>query len=329
MNELTENPEFFSLTVPPRKNKERIDKYLVREIGKLSRSRIKTLIDEDKILVNDNPVKTSYMVNPGDIISATIPPPVRIKTGPENIPLNIIYEDPDILIVNKPAGMVVHPAFGNYDGTLVNALLYHIKDLSGINGEIRPGIVHRLDKDTTGVIIVAKHDVSHRGLSYQFSTRKMQKVYLALAWHHLKKRKDKIEKPLLPSRKDRSRMVTNLSGKESVTYYEVKKEYEIFSLVEVYPKTGRTHQIRAHLSSIGNPIVGDEIYGGRNRQIGRITTRQRKIAATVLELMPRQALHAWKITLTHPVSKEIITFEAPIPEDIEKLLRFLDDTEGE
>jgi len=311
------------LTVPKTKKKERLDVYINSEIKWLSRSRIKNLIKENKVLVNGKPSKPSYMIRPADKIELLIPPVKKLEVKPQNIPLNIIYEDNHLLLVNKPAGMVVHPAFGNYENTLVNALLYHIDDLSGINGVLRPGIVHRLDKDTSGIMIVSKDDTTHRALSRQFTERTMDKEYLALIIGVPKKKSSKIDKTIARSKTNRKKMTPSENGKKAVTYFEVIEEYPILSYIFVKPLTGRTHQIRTHLSSIGCPVFGDELYGGRRRRTKMYNKKELDYFDKLLKLMPRQALHSKSITFTHPATQKRIRFEADLPGDFTETIDFL------
>ena len=305
------------------KRKERLDLYLTRCIKGASRSQIKRLIEEEKVSVNQKPAKPSHQVASGEKIKVFYPLPVLPKALPENLPIEIIYQDKHLLLVNKPAGMIVHPAKDTFSGTLVNALLYHIKDLSGINGVLRPGIVHRLDKGTTGIVVVSKDDKTHRSLSYQFAARKMHKVYWALVWGRLRTKEEKIESYLKRGKKDIRKMVVDPEGKLSITYYKIIDEFSFLSFVEVKPLTGRTHQIRVQFSSIGHPIFGDLLYGGRNKRLGNLNKSKHDFLLKLLGMIERQALHARELGFFHPETGEFKTFTAPLPEDMQNLLDFL------
>ncbi len=309
------------ILIPPKKEKERLDVFLTREIGHFSRAYFQRLIEAQKVLVNETPEKASYLVTPGDRIEVLIPPPKKYEMAPENIPLNIVYEDRYLLVVNKPAGLVVHPAVGHFTGTLVNALLYHCRDLSGIGGELRPGIVHRLDKDTSGLLVVAKDDYTHRKLSEQFSLRTIDREYWALVWGVPSPRSGRIETQIGRSPTNRKKMaVLKEGGKLAITTYETQERLYLLSLVKLKLGTGRTHQIRVHMAHIGHPVLGDSPYGGRNRRLGALTAAERKIAATYLEMMPRQALHARTLGFEHPHTHERLRFESDLPEDMDTLL---------
>jgi 23S rRNA pseudouridine1911/1915/1917 synthase len=311
------------LLVPNIKVKERIHSYITGELKWLSRSRIKNLIKENKVLINGRNTKPSTLVQSGDKIDLLIPPVKKLEAKPQNIPIKIIYQDENLMLVNKEAGMVVHPAFGNHENTLVNALLYNIKDLSGINGVLRPGIVHRLDKDTSGIIIISKDDATHRDLARQFASRTMEKVYYAVIFGRPKEISGIIDKALGRGISNRKKMVPTDGGKHAVSHYEVIEEFPILSFVRVKPVTGRTHQIRAHLSSIGCPIFGDDLYGGKRKNIKKYSKRELAWLNKLNELMPRQALHAMSITFKHPVTGTRVRFEADLPEDFKNIISFL------
>lgn len=315
--------EKLEIVVPPNKDRERLDKFLAQEVGKLSRSQLQRLIAEEKIFVDGKPTKSHHLVQPHERIEIHIPPRPKLEVLPEDIPLNIIYEDENLLVVNKPAGMVVHPALGNYTGTLVNALLHHCKSLSGVSGDLRPGLVHRLDKDTSGLLVVAKDDTTHRELSSQFSEKKIEREYWAIVWGHFKERRGRIENQIGRSPSDRKKMSVIASGKPAVTNYEVLEEFDFLSLVKLKLETGRTHQIRVHLSHIGYPVFGDSIYGGRNRRLSALKPKERERAAALLEIMTRQALHAKTLGFFHPIKKEYMRFDSDLPEDMETLLKEL------
>lgn len=286
----------------------RVDKYVAEAVPDLSRAAAQRLIAEGRILVNGAVVKASCRLEPGDTISVEIPPPVEVSLAPEAIPLDIVYEDADLLVVNKPAGMVVHPAFGHGSGTLVNAVLAHCPDLAGVGGELRPGIVHRLDKDTSGLIVVAKGDVALRALQAQFKGREVQKAYLALVEGHVSPASGLIDAPIGRDLRARKKMaVVPRGGREAQTEYRALEFYDAHTLVEAHPLTGRTHQIRIHMAFIGHPIVGDALYGFR---------KQRAKA-------PRLFLHAARLAFRLPSTGEWREFRSPLPDDLTAVLERL------
>lgn len=308
------------IVVPPKQSKERIDVYLTHQIQNATRSKVRQAIDEGLVLVNGNRVKPSHSVSPGEIIDITLPRPPRMDAQPENIPLDIVHEDDQLLVVNKPAGMVTHPAYGNYAGTLVNALLHHCKSLSTVNTEMRPGIVHRLDKDTSGLLVVAKNDAAHHALAKQFSKRTIDREYWALVWGRFKQPQGTIEASLGRSKRDRKKVTVTAEGKPAVTEYEVMREYDFLSLVCLKLKTGRTHQIRVHLAHVGHPVFGDPSYGGRNATWGGLEGKRARRAQYLLKLISRQALHAKTIGFAHPATRQFVKFDSEIPEDMQKVL---------
>lgn len=306
-------------------NGKRLDVYCAEKAPGITRSYAKQLIDKELISLNGKSAKASHHVEAGNKVSITIPAPKDVVAKPEEISLNVIYEDKDIIVVNKPADMVVHPAVGNFEGTLVNALLSHCKDLSGIGGELKPGIVHRLDKGTSGVIIAAKNDKAHLALSKQFKDRTTEKIYAALVFGIPKAESGKIDKPIGRSLKDRKKMsVHTKSGRIAYTEWKVLKRFDKYlTWLEVKLGTGRTHQIRVHLADLGHPLVGDATYGkgGANR-VPKGTLRD-----TVANFK-RPALHAWKLGIDHPTTGERMKFEAPLPDDLKKLLNSLKKVSG-
>ena len=283
---------------------KRIDAYL-SEKTEYSRTAIQRLIDEDKIKVNGKKEKSSYKVQNGDKIEIEEEPAKEIELKAQDIPLEILYEDNDIIVVNKPKGMVVHPANGNPDGTLVNAIMSICKEsLSGIGGEIRPGIVHRLDKNTSGAIIIAKNDKAHIALSDELKNHEIKKTYIALVRGIVKENNATINMPIARSQKDRKKMDVDKNGKEAITHFKVIKRYQDFTLLEINIETGRTHQIRVHLSHIGYPIIGDDVYSnGKNKWN-----------------IEGQCLHAKCLDFKHPITGKELHIEAPIPEYFEKIL---------
>lgn len=285
---------------------KRIDSFLASELD-YTRSYLKKLILDGLVKVNGSSIKPNYKLKEGDSVDVNIPEAEEIDLSPENIPLDIIYEDDDIIVINKPQGMVVHPAPGNYSGTLVNALLYHCKNLSGINGELRPGIVHRLDKDTSGVMVVAKNDKAHLDLSNQIKERTILKKYIAIVEGVIKDDEGSIEAPIGRDHVERKKMAVTEDGRYALTLYKVLERYKNNSLIEATIKTGRTHQIRVHMSYIGHPIVGDEVYGYKKQRFNLLG----------------QALHSKLLGLVHPSKKIYMEFEAPIPEYFERLINIL------
>ena len=288
----------------------RLDKYIVNKDNELSRALIQKLIQEKKILVNGKEAKSSYKINPGDIITVEdIEYKEDIYLKPQKMELDIIYEDNDIIIVNKPKGMVVHPGNGNPDGTLANAILERCKgSLSGIGGIIRPGIVHRIDKDTSGLVIIAKNDNAHIKISKQIQERKVSKTYLALVRGEIKENEATINMPIGRSIKDRKKMAVTKNGKEAITHFKVLKKYKGFTFLEVKIETGRTHQIRVHLSQIGYPIVGDEVYSNGKNPFN----------------VKGQMLHATKLEFIHPTTNKNVTYVAPLPDYFKNILEQLE-----
>jgi 23S rRNA pseudouridine1911/1915/1917 synthase len=303
----------------------RLDQYLTQQFPDFSRSLMQKAIEAQCVLLNDAPVKASFKIRSGDRVKIWLPEPPRPDPAPENIPLQILYEDNDLAIVNKPFDMVVHPAKGNWSGTLVNALAFHFSELSKAGGEYRPGIVHRLDRDTSGAILIAKNEHAHRDLSMQFETRKVFKEYLAIVAGVLDRDSDYIERRIGHHKFDRVKMAVTDDeddGKDACTYYEVVERFRGFTFVRCQPRTGRTHQIRVHLASVGCPVLADKTYGGRD--CFHLHDLDPKIPAEQDEmLMHRQALHAHRLRVFHPVKKEVISTTAPMPPEFEKTLASL------
>lgn len=296
---------------------KRADIVLSHFLSDHTRSQIKKLIEDQNVLVNGKPIKPSKKFDEGEMVHVNLPKPESIDAEPENIPLNIIYEDSSIIVVNKPAAMVVHPGAGVKNGTLVNALLYKCDDLSGIGGKIRPGIVHRLDKDTSGVMVVAKNDQAHNSLVDQFKSRIVKKRYLAIVEGSPKADSGSFESAIGRDPKDRKKISSKSKyGRESLTLWKVLNRYESACFVEAEPKTGRTHQIRVHFSENGYPILADKIYGHKKQRNKNLSEIEKKMA--------RQALHASKLAFTHPENQEWVEFTAPLADDMTKALEALE-----
>ena len=296
----------------------RLDVFLSRKDPTLSRSQAKRLIEEGEARIDEKAVRASHHLRSGEVVSLRKPSPIPSEVAPEEIPINVLYEDEAIIVVDKPAGMVVHPAAGNPRGTLVNALLFHCRNLSGIGGVMRPGIVHRLDKGTSGLMVVAKSDEAHRHLSEQFKNRRVSKQYTALVHGNLRQDEGVVDAPVGRHPVERKKMSTkSRRGKEAITRWRVLERFGDFTLVEAKIDTGRTHQIRVHLSSLGHPVVGDSVYGGSKRTVETPEMR------AVVKKLTRQALHAGRLSFAHPVTGQEMTFESPLPEDMDEVIRYL------
>ena len=305
----------------------RLDAVVAAHLPDCSRSLAVNLIADLEILVDNQAKKPGYRVKCGDKILGRIPDPVQVEYEPEPIPLQILYQDSHIVVLNKQAGLVVHPAPGHSSGTLVNALLYHCPDLEGIGGEIRPGIVHRLDKDTSGTMVIAKNAAAHEHLAKQFKDRTVQKKYLALVYGDLREDEGIITLPIGRHPVHRKRMSTTApKGRCAKTSWYVRKRLGGITLLELTLKTGRTHQIRVHCTAMGHSIVGDQVYRSRKwiQNIDRLFSGESSTIAARLKAVPRQMLHAWRLGLTHPHMGEFITFESPIPEDMAALIEELE-----
>lgn len=291
----------------------RIDRYLAEELPELSRSYLQKVIKEGGICLGGRPLKANYKVNPGDVIELALPPAVETEVEPEDLPLDILYEDSDLIFVNKPKGMVVHPSAGHASGTLVNGLLYHCRgELSGINGVMRPGIVHRIDKDTTGVLVVCKNDRAHNGVAEQLKVHSITRRYRAIVCGDLKNDTGTVDAAIGRHPVDRKRMaVTAKGGKRAVTHYRVLERFGTYTYIECELETGRTHQIRVHMGSIGHPILGDEVYGR-----GKLPSWMQGIRG-----MQGQVLHAMVLGVTHPSTGEYLEVRAPLPGYFLELLK--------
>jgi 23S rRNA pseudouridine1911/1915/1917 synthase len=319
----------FSIRVKPSDEGKRLDVLLATLLADCTRTFVSGLIAAEHVRVDGHPKKPGYRVKSGENISGAIPLPVPVEFKPEPIPLNIVYEDDHIVVVNKQPGLVVHPAPGHFSGTLVNGLLYHCPNLGGIGGELRPGIVHRLDKDTSGTLVVAKNDAAHTNLSRQFKSRKVKKDYLALVHGNMKSPTGSIKLPIGRHPVDRKRMSTvSPRGRTAETEWNIKEQFQEFALLEVHLKTGRTHQIRVHCSALHHPIVGDKVYGPRKPE--KTITRNHRQADQILQILKsakRQMLHAWRLGFHHPHSGEAVSFESPLPEDMASIIQRIRDSE--
>ena len=300
---------------------ERLDVFISRQEPDLTRSAVQRLMEEGRITVDGVAVRPSLKLKGGERIVVEIPPPLPAVPQAEDIPLEVFYEDGDLIVISKPAGMSVHPGAGRQDGTLVNALLGACADLSGIGGEIRPGIVHRIDKDTSGVLVAAKNDRAHQGLAQQFQEHSIKRVYVALVYGSPKTDKGRIESDIGRHPTDRKRMSGSARrGKRAVTHWKVVGRYGPVSALELRLETGRTHQIRVHLSEAGHPLLGDPVYGGS----GRLTALKDTALRALIRELGRQALHARTLGFIHPVTGQYLEFSAPLPEDIQRILDYLE-----
>lgn len=330
--------EHYRFTADPGQSLLRIDKFLSDRVENASRTRIQNAANAGNILVNNNTVKPSYKIKPGDIVQVVLPtPPREIELIAENIPLNIVYEDDDVLVVNKEPGMVVHPAYGNYTGTLVNALMWHFKDLPLFNtGESRPGLVHRLDKNTSGILVIAKNEFALNRLSKQFFDRTTDRRYNALVWGTLDPPEGTITGNVGRNIKDRKIMQVfkdDTEGKTAITHYKVLEDLGYISLIECKLETGRTHQIRVHFSHIKHPLFNDEDYGGDQILKGTTFTKYQQFIKNCFKILPRQALHAKSLAFNHPVTGRRLSFDSNLPDDmmqvIEKWRKYISGRESE
>ncbi len=283
---------------------ERLDAFVADSVGSLSRSQVQKLIVEGQVRVDSEMRKASYKVRAGEVVSVEVPEALPVRLQAEDIPLQIIYQDNDVVVVNKPKGLVVHPAHGNWEHTLVNALLYHVKDLSGINGELRPGIVHRLDKDTSGVMVVAKNDAAHRSLAEQIKAHTILRQYLAVVYGVIKENQGSIEAPIGRSKTDRKKMAVVADGRAATSQYQVLERFDGYTLLKVTLLTGRTHQIRVHMQYLKHPVVGDALY----------TSRQSPAGVT------SQLLHASVLGFNHPASGAYLEFSSDPPAEFQQFL---------
>lgn len=300
---------------------ERIDAFLSAQIPELSRSRIQKSIRAGELSIDGGPAgKPSRRVHEGERIELSFSPPRPLELEPEDIPLAIFYEDDGLIVLDKPAGMVVHPSPGHASGTLVHALLAHCRNLSGIGGVLRPGIVHRLDAGTSGLLVAAKNDEVHIALSRQLMERRVERIYYAIVWREMKEETGTIDLPIGRSPRDRKKMAVVQEGREAVTSYYVLDTFKPFQYIKLKLGTGRTHQIRVHLSHVGNPVLGDPVYGGRRIKKGTLSKGEIELSEQVLSLIGRQALHAGELSFEHPTTHEDMRFKAPLAPDMQFVL---------
>ncbi len=317
--------EHFAIVVDKGQSPMRVDKFLCERMSDRSRSRIQAAADAGNVLVGDKPVKSSYKVKPLDRISVVLPYPMRVlEIIPEDIPLDIVYEDDDVIVVNKRAGMVVHPGFGNYTGTLVNALTWHLRDLPLFrDGDMRAGLVHRIDKNTSGLLVVAKSEGSHAYLAKQFFDHTIERRYIALVWGNMEADEGTVTGNIARSVKDRLKMAVYddpAIGKHAVTHYRVLKRFGYVTLIECRLETGRTHQIRVHMEHIGHPLFNDERYGGDVILRGTTFAKYKQFIDNCFYMLPRQALHAKTLGFVHPRTRELMRFDSELPDDMASVI---------
>ena len=297
------------MTILPDRADERVDACIARLVSDVSRSAAQRLCEDGQVLLNGAPAKKNARVAPGDVLELTLPEPQPTQAQAEDIPLDVAYEDADVIVINKPKGLVVHPAAGHWEGTLVNALLHHCKDsLSGVGGALRPGIVHRIDKDTSGLLIVAKNDFAHQKLAAQLQDHTLARTYVCIVCGKLREDAGTVNAPIARDKNDRKKMAVRPDGKPAVTHWQVLARYPGYTYVQCRLETGRTHQIRVHMASLGHPILGDTVYGHKKPELGQNT----------------QCLHAKELTFRHPRTDEPVTVTCPLPEEFERVLQVLE-----
>ena len=297
------------MTILPDRADERVDACIARLAPSISRSAAQRLCEDGQVLLNGAPAKKNARVAPGDVLELTLPEPQPTQAQAEDIPLDVAYEDADVIVINKPKGLVVHPAAGHWEGTLVNALLHHCRDsLSGVGGALRPGIVHRIDKDTSGLLIVAKNDFAHQKLAAQLQDHTLARTYVCIVCGNLREDAGTVNAPIARDKNDRKKMAVRADGKPAVTHWQVLARYPGYTYVQCRLETGRTHQIRVHMASLGHPILGDTVYGHKKPELGQNT----------------QCLHAKELTFRHPRTDEPVTVTCPLPEEFERVLQVLE-----
>jgi 23S rRNA pseudouridine1911/1915/1917 synthase len=312
-------------TCGPEEVGSRLDKFLGARAPEVSRSRIQKWLEEGRFVLNGKLARKNDFLNEGDkvgVVAGAAVEPVRLE--PEDIPLHVVHEDSQVLVIDKPKGMVTHPGNGIFSGTLANALAFRFKKLSDVNGPLRPGIIHRLDKDTSGLLVVAKNNKAHLNLAKQMDARDIRRVYHALVWREMTEASGTVDAPISRSLSDRLKMAVHADGKRAVTHYKVMAFYQFTSYLEVTLETGRTHQIRVHMAHQGFPVVGDPLYGGRQGMLGRVQPMLHPYAAKLLSFFPSQALHAHKLSFLHPVSGKRLEFSSPLPPEMIEALAFLE-----
>ena len=318
MSSIIDHNTHLTISVTAESAGERLDSFLAARVEGWSRARLHRLIEDADVLINGETAKPSYRVRPADEIEIELTPSPSESFVPENIPIDVVYEDQDLIVINKPAGIVVHPAAGNPRGTLANALAFHFQQLSTAGGVARPGIVHRLDKGTSGLMVVAKTEFAHEDLSNQFRAREVFKSYMALVHGQVEKRKGEIDQPIARDPRNRIRMAVVRAGRPALSIYKVRESFDRFTLLDVELKTGRTHQIRVHLASIKHPVVGDDVYGaGRDKTIADV-----EIKRSVAKLS-RQFLHAAQLGFRQPTTHKSLKFTSALPTDLESLLELI------
>ena len=297
------------MTILPDRADERVDACIARLAPEVSRSAAQRLCEEGRVMLNGAAAKKNARVGPGDVLELTLPAPQPARAQAEDMPLDVVYEDADVIVINKPKGLVVHPAAGHWEGTLVNALLHHCKDsLSGVGGALRPGIVHRIDKDTSGLLIVAKNDFAHQKLAAQLQDHTLARTYVCIVCGNLREDAGTVSAPIARDKNDRKKMAVCADGKPAVTHWQVLARYPGYTYVQCQLETGRTHQIRVHMASLGHPILGDTVYGHKKPELGQST----------------QCLHARELTFLHPRTDEPVTVTCPLPEEFQHVLKVLE-----
>lgn len=321
---MTTGEETRRFTVGPEEVGLRLDHFLRARVPERSRSALGRLVREGRVQVEGKPGKTGQTLRSGESVTVSLPAPEPLDLEPEDIPLAIVFQDAHLAVIDKPAGLVVHPAAGNRSGTLVHALLHHLKDLSGIGDALRPGIVHRLDKETSGLILVAKSDAAHRSLSAMIAAREVRRSYLALVWGKLEREAGTVDAPLGRDPRNRKRMaVLEQGGKAARTHYSRMDSLDGFDYIRLDLDTGRTHQIRVHMAHIDHPVLGDPLYGGRRARLRGRSRAQQDRDRELLDLLPRQALHAWRLEFLHPLTGEACRFTSPLPGELRAALELL------
>lgn len=326
LNDNTEEYEHYRFIVDPGQAPIRIDLYLVQRLGnKTSRTRIKYAAEAECIRVNNKPVKVSYKIKPNDVITIVLPVPPPPECEPEYLPLDILYEDEHLIVLNKPAGIVVHPGVGNYHGTLVQGLMWYFNHLPRQQGnEHRPGLVHRIDKNTSGLLVVAKSELALAKLAKQFFEHTIERKYIALVWGNVKQDKGAIIANIVRANHDRKIYTVskdNTQGKMAITHYQVLERYTYTTLLSLQLETGRTHQIRVHMKYLGHPLFADETYGGDKILFGRVTQKYKQFIENCFKICPRQALHAYTLGFIHPFTHQKMYFEQPLPNDMQQLIQ--------